>query len=553
MPKTIYVSPDGHDGNNGLSGTAPLQQINAALGIAQEGDTISLAPGPYEENVNVRVPGLTWRRTDLDSSVRPQIRLVDVEAPGNAFISIDFGTPNSTSYLVRLNRGAHETRISECVFDAHDIEICRPLTFRVPSTKPFGEDAASRCVVRDCTFTRGRMISMLDLFGDDNVVEHCTFSDSANVDWTRVHGRRNTVRDCLFFNSYQVEGGNHPDFFQCFSDPQNDGKGWGSYGHVIERNHVRDCPNMQLTQMSNMGRLSRDQHGSITFRNNLFEGVGLQASCTIPDVHYLNNTFVRCNTVNEGPVLSFGKRGYEGAEVPSGSIQEGVSYRVSSADGQGTVTYAGVEMNRRTQFNGVAGQTTYGTTGDAKVVEFPLTWATGAKAVGNIFLDCGSPKRGTSGWYALDPDLKEVEFDYNYVSKTLDGAPFQPVKSGARPPGDPEWTLDDSYRFFEEHGVNGGDPGMVAPEEEDFTLQETSILAGRLPAPYVLATDFYGDIRNVPTSIGCHEPNPLGVPASPPEPPPVDDPLDLVVVTKVHKSGRAESETHKPPFTLEVK
>jgi len=212
-----------------------------------------------------------------------------------------------------------------------------------------------------------------------------------------------------------------------------------------------------------------------------------------------------------------------------------------------------VEMNRRTQFNGVAGQTTYGTTGDAKVVEFPLTWATGAKAIGNIFLDCGSPKRGTSGWYAIDPDLEEVNFDHNYVSKTLDGVPFQPVKSGTKPPGHPEWTLDDSYRFFEENGVNGGDPGMVAPEEDNCDLQEASMLANRIPAPLVLARDFYSQIRNVPTSIGCHEPNPLEPPTSPPEPPPVEDPVEIVVVTKVRKSGAAESETHKPPITLEVK
>lgn len=548
MSTTYYVSPLGRDANTGGTPTTALQTINAALGVAMEGDTIMLAPGDYPENVSIRTPGLRFMSTH--PTERPRVRLVDISAAANEFDGIAFGLPDSVSYLVRLNRGAHETVFVGCFFDAHDIEICRPLLWRVPSTKPFGEDAASRCVVRKCEFARGRMIAMLDLFGDDNLVEDCLIRDSANVDWIRCHGRRNTVRGCTFHTSYQVEGGNHPDFFQCFSDPQSDGKGWGSYGHVIEGNEVYDCPNMQLTQLSNMGRLPRDQHGSITFRNNLFVGIGLQASCTIPDVHYLNNTFIRCNTVNEGPVLSFGKRGYEGAEVGSGWIEAGESYRVVSESGEGTVTYNGETLNRRSQFYGAPGVTDYEVTGDAKVVAFPLTFAHGARAVGNIFLHCGSPKRGTSGWYAVDPELRDVEFDFNYVGKLGPaGEPYQPVKEGALPPGSEGWTQEDAYRFCEVHGVNGGDPGMEEFGGGNFRLRRDSRLAsaGPLVGP---ALDFFENSRRVPTSIGHHDPL-AGVVDPPTEPtePPVkpEDPLLMVVVTNIYASGKATTETFLPP------
>lgn len=547
--KNIYVSPSGTDANTGLEESAPLQTIQAALNMAQEGDTISLAEGDYEENVKVQVPGLLWVST-APVKHDSRIRLMDVVAPRNRFLGLAFGTPNSQSFLVRLNRGAHETKLEDCLFDAHDVEICRPLEFRVPSTKPFGEDAASRCVISGCTFTRGRMIAMLDLFGDDNKVTDCLFHTSANVDWIRCHGRRHVIQDCHFHGSYQVPGGNHPDFFQCFSDPQKDGMGWGSYGHVVERNMVWDCPNMQLTQMSNMGRLPRDQHGNITFRNNRFHGIGLQASCTIPDVRYISNTFVQCNTVNEGPVLSFGKRGYEGRGVQSGYIIPGDSYRVVSDSGEGMVSYNGEAMNRRTQFYGVPGVSDFEVTGDARVVEYPLTFAHGATIVGNIFLHCGSPKRGTSGWYALDPELKDVVCDFNYVGKEgPDGSEYLPVKAGDKPPGSPGWGVDDSYRFYEDHGVNGGDPGIDHASLS--TLRPDSMLVARMPAHPLALDDCLTAIRANPTAIGAHDP--LGEEPGPVEPPPVDDPIDLVVVTKVRKSGAAESETHRPPFTLEVK
>lgn len=49
--KQYYVNPSGSDSNNGLSSDKPFKTIQKAVGLAEAGNTINLAPGIYKQDV----------------------------------------------------------------------------------------------------------------------------------------------------------------------------------------------------------------------------------------------------------------------------------------------------------------------------------------------------------------------------------------------------------------------------------------------------------------------------------------------------------------------
>jgi hypothetical protein len=87
----------------------------------------------------------------------------------------------------------------------------------------------------------------------------------------------------------------------------------------------------------------------------------------------------------------------------------------------------------------------------------------GARVFNNVFLDCGD-SRTNSGWYGF-LGAPDQEFDYNFVAKLNYG----PVRER-----DPRET----FRWWEDHGINGGDPLFFDEENLDFRLQEGSPLIG---------------------------------------------------------------------------
>ena len=69
--KGVYVSPDGNDSSAAGSIDAPFKSINAALAIAEPGDTVILRSGTYREGINVRVrtPNITIKSMDGEWAV----------------------------------------------------------------------------------------------------------------------------------------------------------------------------------------------------------------------------------------------------------------------------------------------------------------------------------------------------------------------------------------------------------------------------------------------------------------------------------------------------
>ena len=56
--KVYYVSPAGSDGNDGLSQEAPFKTIQKAIDLAQAGESVTLLPGIYLQDVVTKRSGI---------------------------------------------------------------------------------------------------------------------------------------------------------------------------------------------------------------------------------------------------------------------------------------------------------------------------------------------------------------------------------------------------------------------------------------------------------------------------------------------------------------
>lgn len=55
--RTLYVAPNGDDGNTGTDPGHPLRTVQEAADRSQPGDLVSIAPGVYRESVSVPTSG----------------------------------------------------------------------------------------------------------------------------------------------------------------------------------------------------------------------------------------------------------------------------------------------------------------------------------------------------------------------------------------------------------------------------------------------------------------------------------------------------------------
>lgn len=574
-----YTNPvSGDDSNSGKSTSQAFKTLEKACQTAQTGDLIRVAEGEYREHFRPRVPELTFQGDGNPQNIK--IKQTTIQAPDFTAQNMGFGSPESKEYAVRPDRQASGYQLLGCVIDAHHQEATHVFSVRTPSILPFNGECADHGLVKSCVLRGANQASTCDLFGSHSIIEECRFEDGWNTDWLRLFGRYNIIRNNIFEGSRQVEGGNHPDWIQTFT---NDGT--GSIGHAIYGNHVRDSANMQLSQLSNMGRFQADVVGGWFIFSNIFDGIGMQGSCTIPNMRYFLNTFHRCNHVNKGPVLSFGIRGYEQGDpiVHASKLHNGITYRVKSdqrdADNNrlGRIKVNGVELLPQRDYFTYHPDDVVEFEAPAYLVEFPLTYAHGAQAVGNIFLHCGHPRYAASGWYAFDPALQGVRADYNYVGKEgVNGESFLavPERLNDWEIGAPELLSPENqreiYRFYEKNGLNGGDPGL----DFEYGVQLEAPVSDYLPAQAIGITlpqelsqtdprlrldaweDFTGAERETPFSLGAleggFEPNapetdpPVVEPGEDPvvvDPDPVDpveepDPVVGTVVLDLRQSGK---------------
>jgi hypothetical protein len=89
--------------------------------------------------------------------------------------------------------------------------------------------------------------------------------------------------------------------------------------------------------------------------------------------------------------------------------------------------------------------------------------ANGAIVFNNVFIDCGGIDRNNVGWY--NRNITNLTADYNFVAKNNYGSVRE-----ANPPS--------NFRWYEENGINGGNPLFVNEEQRDFRPLPDSPLVG---------------------------------------------------------------------------
>lgn len=368
-----------------------------------------------------------------------------LEAPNIVLKNVKLGKNGLTpgSQVLTVGRGAHNTIIENVQIDLGFQDVVFGIYFRTSQTKPFGDDAPSNCIVKNVEIKNGRATTMLTIAGDNNKFQNLHIHDGQNIDFIRIFGKNNLVENSLFENQVFVDGvGNHPDFIQTFGD-----NGDGSLDHIIRNNLVRHIRNGQICQLTSA---LLPEIGGFTFYNNIFYDVDLQASCSIPNISWFNNLFYNCNLVNQGNVLVFGAR----------------------------------DFDESTSYNGTVG----------------TSYAHGATVVNNIFFNNGNLASDNGGWYGMLPPLDNAFADYNFVSKN-----GNPVRTGTVHIDDPNYTFQDTFRFSEPNGINGGNPGFRNLGAFDFHLVPSSILIDRGTFSAIVEGDHEGKARVNRFDIGAYE------------------------------------------------
>lgn len=225
-----------------------------------------------------------------------------------------------------------------------------------------------------------------------------------------------TVNDAAIVSGFTSARGliEHPDFIQTF------GASAGSYtwasNVLVEGNICINSPGGAIGQLECNNDTNIARVTDWTFRNNVFADLDLSCSVDIPNCHWYNNTFFRCNP--NGGCMSFGW--------------------FSPTNGDGTVD----------------GNT------DARGQAY------GGRVYNNAFIGCGwnasagwysgaqqtYTNVGLTTWHPIPPIDLYSNVDYNFVCKS----------NFTAWPSTNAYPTTNNFLWSEPHGINGGNPLLVA-------------------------------------------------------------------------------------------
>jgi hypothetical protein len=368
---------------------ADYPTVQLAVDAAAAGDTIRLAAGYYDEVVATKRNGDAVNNVTIDGQGVATIKQLLIRHNYQTFRNLRVSGINvPSSYLVYFDGG------NNCIIDNCEIDINYALDVYGIAWRRSAPTGSSDNIIQNSLIWHGRGQPMISSGGSRNIIRNNQVRDGYLIDFIRLFGAYNLVYDNVFQNNliptleYPARG-NHPDFIQTFGN-----NGEVSYGHIIERNIIKNIEEGGLSQINSTGMV---ESGDWTFRNNIFIDIANTASCTMPGMKWYNNTFYRCNFKNEGNVLSFGRRTFKAGialwsghpeyaltinDNPSGTILEGVWYRVYNdkvneiggivedapykvrSRNTGRVVYNGIQYNNNEIFYGVAGVTDWSKFGD---------------------------------------------------------------------------------------------------------------------------------------------------------------------------------------------
>lgn len=439
---SYFVAKTGSDSNPGTS-ALPFLTVQKGVKNAQAGDTVLVGAGTYSETVTSARSGASGSRIVVDGQGVATIHSILL---AHQYLTLQDCTiaGKASGWWMFMAHGAHNCVISNNVFDGeYNTNMFEMLRWDTPESGhlPWGTNVASDTLVISNTFKRSIGMPVITVFGDRNVIKNNRLIDGDAVDWFRVWGRTNYIVGNLCSNLF-FSGieNNHPDFFQSFGL-----NGHGAKAIIIESNLVIGAhQDAQLCMFEGQDCVDlRD----FTFRNNLFIGVSAKGTMACPDVKWYNNVFYNCSTnpLTAGSALIFA----------------------------------------------------YGT--NPNYTNRATTSGHGGQVFNNVFLNCGDG-RTSAGWYSFDTQLTNVLADYNFVSKNnYQAVDVNPLHQSIGDPGG--WN---TWKWWEPHGINGGDPKFVNESQLDFRLKEGSPLIGKaLPLNQLFTTDMRGTTRGAKWDIGA--------------------------------------------------
>lgn len=525
----FHVDPGGDDMNPGTE-TQPWRTIHKAAASVRAGDLVLVNPGIYEgpactvSSSGTMDAPITFRATgpvtnmflwDLDK----QYVVVD------GFVHVGHG-------FARIRTTASNIILTNCEFKhaarAVSVFLDSPRTGEPP------ERAASFCKVVNCIFDTLTNLAVINLQGVGHLVESNVIRNLYSCDAFRLFGSNVVIRGNIISNVVVHPGvSNHPDIIQTFGD-----NGFWMVDYVFERNMVYNSP-VQLFQ-AGMTKVADPAKWGIVFRNNLFVGGSMQCSIVIPNVHFYNNTFYRCS--NGGDLLTFtfydasapGWRGeaYGGRVVNNAFVECSGSYvTVYAGPAQGELgpleggaegrlgrgyawlTAKGGIIRVWGEYSGLSGRAVSGSiyivdggdlytmpiTEDGRFInEVTITDGAGGYSVATQW--------GAINAYRLGLRLNTTKFPNGEIGGRLLRWTPDPA---------PELVADFNFRSGnngapmaggeETHGINGGNPGLVAPLDGDFRLRGDSVLRGKGTPVQGLDVDIMGTRRPHVPSIGAFE------------------------------------------------
>lgn len=461
---SVYVAKTGNDGTGDGSVGTPYLTVQKGVDMARAGDTVLIGAGTYAENVRTA----DWAGSAGSPIIINGQNVATVQSFSweNPYIHILNFTITGGRNLWNGSLYVAQTG-SFCVLSNNLIEVNND-TLNSPVIRWNGPASApfgtagSDNVIISNVIQNIRGEMVFRVYGYRNVIVGNRLLNADNTDWFQVAGGTNYIVGNLCSNLFN-SGLNVANHADFFQTfGDAGGTMQGSMGHLIESNIV-----IKADGVAQLGNLTDDGYAyvkGLTFRNNLFIGIAAKIGCAMPEVQFYNNVFVDCatNLENGGPLLIF----------TDSIVGKGHSGRVYN----------------------------------------------------NAFLNCGlaGNTNNGNGWYAFDTTLTNCSADYNYTGK--DGYKTVYVDPTHRAVGAAGgW---DKFAWWEDHGINGGNPQFYDSANLNFQPIVGSFL---IDAGTNLAGMFTTDILGVTRSgwgIGPYE---LGAAlASPPEIPCSEAPKPLL-------------------------
>lgn len=289
--QTIYVSPNGNDGDSGLSLSSPLKQITTAISKATPGTQILLLPGTYDQLIQI---------DNINGEVDKPINIKSFSTNPDSFAIVNrFAEPSTSS-----DKNAFRIDNSSWI-EIENIKFSNCWTDVILITN------SSYISIIGCEFIGGKRVIKPSGKGCHHfLVENCYWEQHKGVwagyDWEEMHhGSQSYYNGSLF----------HPD--------NTDGY------YVIRNNIVRNVFNAFRTAFES--QLDRDANGEFynnmieNSRDNVFEPEGSAFNLYFYNNHIHNSHKpFSIDDLKGGPLYIFGNKITQDNDSYTKSITTGI-------------------------------------------------------------------------------------------------------------------------------------------------------------------------------------------------------------------------------------